>query len=182
MGELFVIVMPVGPKYQHQYGIVEDSVHQAVLLSDVPAPTSLRLTLQRLWVAGSRLGMLHKFKKHFCHLLKCFWLMALQLLHFQLCLIGVFKLIHGGQRLLRKLCNSSAEFIRCVFPCLYSSSPRLRLSKNSSRETSVGSACFSATSLRRYLAVRFSRFSSSAIMLMLRRISAFICIAVIPIL
>ena len=79
MGELFVIVMPVGPKYQHQYGIVEDSVHQAVLLSDVPAPTSLRLTLQRL---------------------------------------------------LRKLCNSSAEFIRCVFPCLYSSSPRLRLSKN----------------------------------------------------
>ena len=84
MGELFVIVMPVGPKYQHQYGIVEDSVHQAML----------------------------------------------QLLHFQLCLIGVFKLIHGGQRLLRKLCNSSAEFIRCVFPCLYSSSPRLRLSKN----------------------------------------------------
>ena len=44
MENLFVIVMAVGPKYQHQYNIVENSVYQTMFFSDVSAPTSLWLT------------------------------------------------------------------------------------------------------------------------------------------
>ena len=50
--------------------------------------------------------------------------------------------------------------------------------KNSSFVINVGSS-FSAASLRRYLAARLSKFSSSAMILILRSNSAFICIAVI---
>ncbi len=78
MKSLFVIVMPIGPKYQHQYGIVEKSVHQTVLFRDVPTPASLWITFQRLWVASADFGMFHKFNEHFSHLLECFWLIMLQ--------------------------------------------------------------------------------------------------------
>ena len=77
---LFVIVMPIGSKNEHQNGIVVDSIYQTMLLGDVPAPTSLRLAFQRLRMASARFWMLHEFKEHFCHLLERFGFVVLQLL------------------------------------------------------------------------------------------------------
>lgn len=160
MERLFVVIMPVGSENQHQYRIVEDSVYQTMLLGDAPAPTSLRLPLQRFWVASTCSRM------------------AFQLLYR---LVRIVNCIFHQPTRLRNSSRVSPGNILCVLPCRYSSSPRSRLAKNSSRGISVGSACFSETSLRRYFEARFSRFSSSAIMLKLRSISAFICIAVMAI-
>ena len=157
-----VIIMAVGSQHEHQYCIVEDAVNQPVLLGDSPAPSTLGLSFQGLGVTSASFGMFHQFNKHLCHFLESLWLIVLQLLHVQLCLVSVIKSIHDNQRLLRKWFNSSTELMRCVLPWRYSSSPLSRLAKNSSLEISVGSSCFSATSLRRYFATRFSMLSSSA--------------------
>ena len=179
MEGLFVVIMPVGSEDEHQYGVIEDSIHQTMLFADMPTPSSLRLSFQRFGMSGACSGVLHKFMEHVCQFLKRFRFMMLQPLHVQHGFIGVVNFVHGVQRLFIKLSNSSAELMRCVFPCRYCSSPLSRLAKNSSLESNVGSDCISATSLRKYLVARFSRLSFSAMMLMLRSISAIISIAVI---
>ena len=80
--------------------------------------------------------------------------------------------------LCRNSSNDSLGNISTPSPRLICSLASSTRAKNSSLVRRVGSASFSETSLRRYLAARFSRFSSSAMILILRRISAFICIAV----
>ena len=179
MKQSLVIIMAVGPQHKHQYSIVKDAVNQPVFLGDSPAPSTLWLSFQGLGVTSACLGMFHQFNKHLCHFLESLWLIVLQLLHVRLCLVSVIKSIHDNQRLLRKWFNSSTELMRWVLPWRYSSSPLSRLARNSSLEISVGSFCFSATSLRRYFATRFSMLSSSARVPRLRSISAFNCTDVI---
>ena len=81
--------------------------------------------------------------------------------------------------LCRNSSNDSSGNISTPSPRLICSLASSTRAKNSSLVRRVGSASFSETSFRKYLAARFSRFSSSAMILILRRISAFICIAVI---
>ena len=94
--------MAVGPQYEHQYCIVKNAVNQPVLLGDSPAPSTFGLSFQGFGVTSACLGMFHQFNKHLCHFLESLWLIVLQLLHMQLCLVSVIKSIHDGQRLLRK--------------------------------------------------------------------------------
>ena len=111
-----VIIMAEGPQYEHQYCIVKNAVNQPVLLRDSPAPSTFGLSFQGFGVTSACLGMFHQFNKHLCHFLESLWLIVLQLLHMQLCLVSVIKSIHDGQRLLRKWFNSSFELMRCVLP------------------------------------------------------------------
>ena len=94
--------------------------------------------------------------------------------------VGLWRidnLIHQPT-LCRNSSSDSSGNISTPSPRLICSLASSTRAKNSSLVRRVESTSFSETSFRKYLAARFSRFSSSAMILILRRISAFICIAV----
>ncbi len=173
-----VIVMPISRKHIYVNFGFEDFVNQPVLFSNGTTPLTSTVTLQLFWMARTCLRMLHQLVEQFHRFLMCCRLATTQLGQVFFCLRRKNKFVHS-QRELSQAFISSGFVKRLPFPCLISSRASSTLAKNSSFVINVGSACFSATSLRRYLAARFSRFSSSAIMLILRSSSAFICIAVI---
>ena len=101
--------------------------------------------------------------------------------HINLCVenfVNHTMLIHQPT-LSRNSSNDSSGNISMPSPRLIWSLASSTRAKNSFRVRSVGSFCFSDTSLRRYLATRFSILSSSARAPRLRSISAFSCTAVI---
>jgi len=175
---LLVIIVSVTSQHKDKNLCFENTIYQAVLLGDVSAPSPFRMPLQGFWVTSASGGVLHQFLQQLRHFLESSWFLVLQLGYMLPRFVGIIKLIHGGQRLLRKLCSSSIEFKRCVLPWRYSSSPRSRLAMNSSFETSVSSSFF-AVSFLAYLNSFAIIDSSSAMMLNWRNNSAFNCIAVI---
>ena len=175
MDLLFVPVMTKGRDYDNNNLCIVNLINEPVLLGYTPTPFSW--SGERQWFGSSRATtrVLLQFVFQLKKFLESFRILALQALRIFYGLPIVFDSIsHYPARLIKSSRVSSSRNSN-VGP-VFASSIR---AKNSSRVNSVGSACFSATSLRRYFAARFSRFSSSAMMLMLRSISTFICIAVI---
>ena len=175
MDLLFVPVMTKGRDYDNNNLCIVNLINEPVLLGYTPTPFSW--SGERQWFGSSRATtrVLLQFVFQLKKFLESFRILALQAFSVFYSLLVVFDSIcHYPTRFIKSSrvsssCNSN------VGP-FFASSIR---AKNSSRVNSVGSACFSATSLRKYLAARFSRFSSSAMILILRSISAFNCIAVI---
>ena len=175
MDLLFVPIMPVGRDYYNNNLCVVNLVNEPMLLGDTSTPFSWPGIWQRLGFSRAGARVFLQFAFQFKKFLESFRIFALQALRIFYGLLIVFDSIsHYPTRLIKSSSVSSSRNSN-VGP-VFASSIR---AKNSSRVNSVGSACFSATSLRRYFAARFSRFSSSAMMLMLRSISAFSCVAVI---
>ena len=52
-----VLIMTVCPKNKYYYGIIVDAVNKTKFLGDASAPTSLWLSLQRLWMVCTSIGM-----------------------------------------------------------------------------------------------------------------------------
>lgn len=103
-----------------------------------------------------------------------FWLAHAQPLKVLLSLCLDFHTISAHR--LRIYRSSSATLLNVTPGCFLASSTR---AKNSALDISAESFSFSAASFRRYFTARFNRFSSSAMMLILRSISAFNSIEVI---
>ena len=169
--------MPIGREYIDVNFGLEDFVNQSVLFGNGTTPLTSAVTLQLFGVACTCLRMQHQLVEQFHRFFVSCRLVAAQLGQIFFCLRRIYKFVHGQRELSQAFISSGSEK-RLHLPCLISSRASSTLAKNSSFVIKVGSACFSATSLRRYLAARLSRFSSSAMMLMLRSSSAFICIAV----
>lgn len=159
--QLLVSVMAVGGKDIHIDFRLEDFVNHTMFLRNLTAPLSAAIALQRLWMASACLGMLLQLlDKCICFLVRC-WLRALQLPKVLNGPWRIDNLVHQPT-LFRKASKDSSGNISIPSPrriCSLASSTR---AKNSSLLRRVGSASFSDTSLRRYLAARLSRPSSSA--------------------
>ena len=173
MNYLLIPIMAVGRKHENNHFGVVNLIDEAVLLGDATTPLSCAVTRERFWFSSSSAGMLFQFRFQFQQFLKGFGLFAFEL-------PGIFNglpLVYDGKchyptRAIRSSIVSPSSK-RYEGPFFASST----LWKNSSLVKRVGSS-FSATSLRRYFTARLSRFSSSAITLMERSISALSCIAV----
>jgi len=168
-----VAIMSIGRQNIYMDFCFEDSIDKSMLLCDFAAPSIFRFSLQWLRMSQPGFWMIVELANKSQCFLVCFGLIVKQL--FQICLSlflnDYFILAHR----LRMNLSSSSTLSKLLPGCF---SARSILAKNSSFVIKVGSF-FSPANLRRYLAARLSRFSSSAIILILRRISAFICIAVI---
>ncbi len=153
---------------------VNNFIYQSMLLRNSTTPQLPITTFQPFWLPRTTLRMNVKFGYQCKSFLVCLGLALAQCFKVLLGLFfNFYRIMHHRPRMYW----SSSSTLANRFPgCFLALSTRAR---NSSRENSVGPACFSVTSLRRYLTARFSKFSSSAMMLMLRSISAFISIAVI---
>ena len=171
--------MTISPQYKYEHRVVVNAIHQPMFLGDTTTPTAFWLAFQWLWMARTCLGVGLQFFQQILNFCICLGLTLAKFNQPLDSLIGIFYRVFHQPTLLRKSSRDSLGSILWVLPCLYSSSPRSRLAKNSSLETSVGSDVFSLTSLRKYFTARFSKLSSSAIRLILRRSSAFSCTAVI---
>ena len=173
MKKSLVVVMPVGRYHQHHNLGVVNLVHQSMLVANLVSPLACSVSGELLWLASACTGMLVKLTDKFQSLRVKLWLVLLQFCKVKLGFLLDFNKI-AAYRLL--IYRSSSSTLSNLFdgPFLASSI----IWKNSSFVMSVGSASFSATSLRKYLATRFSMLSSSAIAPRLRSISAFNCTAV----
>lgn len=180
---LFVAIMSIGRQYEDYDLRVVNLIDETVLLRNTPTPRPSAIPLGLFRFSRSCERMLFQFFYQFFDFAKRPWLVEPQSEQVIFSLFSKINRISCHYPTLSKnSSNVSPGSMRCTFPsraCWRDSSIR---AKNSSCVNFVGSACFSATSLRRYFAARFIRFSSSAMMLMLRSISAFSCTAVITIL
>ena len=169
----FVIIMPVGRQYIYVNYCFNNFVYQAMLLSDATTPQCASAPLKLFRFPCTSLWVLIKFCNEFKGLLIGFGLTFAQ--NFKI-IQSLFLNFYGvAPHKLRMYWSSSSTLENCLPDCFFALSIR---AKNSSLVKSVESS-FSETSLRRYFAARFSWVSSSAMMLILRRISAFNCMAVI---
>jgi len=173
MNYLFVIIMPISRQNIYVDFCLKNAINKSMFFSDFTTPSIFRFTFQWLRVAQSCFWVFIKLANESQRFFVSLWLKAQQVLQVCLCLFLDDNLISAHK--LRIYWSSSSTLVKLLPGCF---SARSILAKKSSFVIKVVSS-FSATSLRRYLAARFSRFSSSAMILMLRRISAFICTAVI---
>lgn len=170
--------MTIGREYVNVNLCFENLIYKAMFLRDGSTPLTTAIALQRFWMSSTCHGMFHQFIEQLDGFLKCSRLTVAQLCQILLSLFRINKGVHAQRELSHLFISWGFEKLM-LLPCLICSLASSTRAKNSSSLRRVGSAFFSAMSLRRYLAARFRRFSSSAIMLILRRISAFICMAVI---
>ena len=168
---LLVIVMPIGRKNVNVDLCLEDFVDQAMLLCDGTTPLTTTIPLQLLRVTRASFGMLFQFLYKLISFSISSGLRTFQFLKVFDSLWRIDNLIHQPT-LCRNSSNDSSGNISTPSPRLICSLASSTRAKNSSLVRRVGSVSFSETSLRKYLAARFSRFSSSAIMLILRSNSA----------
>ena len=69
---LFVIIMAVGREHEHNDFCVENAIHQAVFLYNLPAPSAFGLALQRFRVSETSRRMFLQFFDKSLRLGKCF--------------------------------------------------------------------------------------------------------------
>ena len=178
MEGLFVVIMPVGGKDIHIHLSIKDLINEAVLLRDFSTPLSRAVTRKLLGMTHACTRMIHQLVQQFDGFFMGTWLIMAKHRKVFLSSFGKNYFVHGQSEFSHLFISSRSENWT-LSPRRICSRPSSTRRKNSSLESSVGSACISATSLRKYLVARFSRLSFSAMMLMLRSISAFISIAVI---
>ena len=172
--ELLISVVTVSRENIDVNLFLEDSIHQTMLFSNRTTPTIFWHAFQRLRMSRTGFGMLFQFLNKLVGLLICCRFRPFQFHEVFNGLGRIYNFIHQPT-LSKKSSRVSPGSISRPSPrsiCFSAFSTR---AKNSSRVISVESACFSDTSLRRYLAARFSNPSSSAIILILRKISALRC-------
>ena len=175
---LFVIIMPIGSNNVYVNLCIEDFVDESMLLRNLSTPLTCTVARELFGVTCACSRMIHQLVDQLHHFFVCIWIVTTKLRDVLLRSLRKNDVVHTQSELSHWFISSRSEN-RIPSPRRISSRPSSTRRKNSSFVRSVGSACFSAASLRRYLAARFSKASSSAIMLILRSISAFICIAVI---
>ena len=168
-----ITIMPIGRQNVHMDFCFENTIDKSMLLGDFATPSAFGFTFQWFRMPQTGFGMIIKLANKSQCFLVCLGLIVKQF--FQICLSLFFDNYFISAHRLRMYLSSSSTLSKLLPGCF---SARSILAKNSSSVIKDGSF-FSAANLRRYLAARLSRFSSSAIMLILRRISAFNCIAVI---
>ena len=173
MNRLLVIIMPISRENNHMHHSLCNLVYQTVFLRDSSTPQCTLSSFKRLRFASTRLGMVIKLGYQGKSLLINFWFTLEKL--FQVILGLLLNLYNVSAHKLRMNWSSSSTLENCLPGCFLASLIRVI---NSSC-VKADSSRFSLTSLRKYLATRSISFSSSAIILILRRISAFICMEVI---
>ena len=171
--KLLVSIMSVCSKYENNDFRIVNFVNKPMFLGDTSAPFTRSIARKGLGLSSACARMLLQFRNQLQCLLICFWLIVKKLSKVDLSLFPDFYCI-ALHRLLMYW-SSSSTLANSIAGPFFASSTR---AKNSSFVKRVASS-FSATSLRKYLAARFSKYSSSAMMLMLRSTSAFNCIVVI---
>ena len=176
----FVIIMSPRREYVNVNFGLEDFVYQTMLLGDATTPKRTSTSFESFRFASACLGMILQFLDDSINFLVSCGLRAFQPLKIFNRLRRVDNLVHQPTRF-RKSSNDSPGSISTPSPHLICSLAFSTWSKNSSLLSRVGSASFSETSLRKYLATRFSMPSSSARAPRLRNISAFNCRAFIKI-
>lgn len=156
--------MPICGKDINMNFSSETAVNKAVLLCDLTAPSIGRNTFERLGMTCACSGVLSYFIERLYGFLKSGRFTSSQLGQTFLDFGGIGDGIHA-HREFSQLFMSSRLWKVMPLPSAISFSALSSLAKYSSRVISLGSVCFSATSFRMYLAARFSRLSSLAIML-----------------
>lgn len=178
MEGLFVVIMPIGGKDIHIHLGIKDLINEAVLFRNFSTPLSRTVTRKWLWMTRACTRMIHQFVQQCDGFSMGTWLITAQHRKIFLRSFGKDYFVHGQSEFSHLFISSRSENWTHS-PRRICSRPSSTRRRNSSLESSVGSACISATSLRKYLVARFSRLSFSAMMLMLRSISTFISFAVI---
>ena len=172
--KLLVSIMSVCSKYENNDFRIVNFVNKPMFLGDTSAPFTRSIARKGLGLSGASARMLFQLCFQFQKFLKSLRFFVFQ---FSGVLNGLFlisdcvSIYYTRFRRSSMVSPSSNLYVGPFF----ASSTR---AKNSSFVKRVASS-FSATSLRKYLAARFSKFSSSAMMLMLRSTSAFNCVVVI---
>ena len=171
--------MSVGSNHQYYNLRLVNSIDQAVFLGDASAPLSRPLTFELFWATSSCMRMFLQFCDKFTCLGKSLGVACLKSFQISNSILSIVYGVYHQPTRFKKSSSDSSGNMRCTSPRFACSSERSSFWKYSACVKHVGSACFSATSLRKYFTARRRRFSSSAITRMERSISAFSCTAVI---
>lgn len=174
MERSFIAIMPVGRKHVNMNFGLENAINQSMFFRDLTTPTIFRVPFKRLRMPRACHRMLCYFIQKPNSLLKVSRLTAFKLGKSFFSFRSKGYSIHLQSELSHTFI--SFRLVKVIpLPSAISFSALSIRARNSSSVSSVGSPCFSATSLRKYLVARLSRLSSSAMMLMLRSNSAFRC-------